>query len=291
MTSRQFRLFLSALCLAPVAVFAGEASGGVGVVPFIGRFHILALHLPIGLLLGAFVVEVYVMVKPNDAMDVGKLPFVLLGALSAWAAVFLGLMLEESGDYTGDLIFQHKWSGIAVAVVATLAFFLKRKFLKTGEQKTRKAYRASLFICVGLLGFAGHVGGSITHGRSFLDPSVLFAKPVEVSETAGDFERLIWPILDRECVECHGPDKQKSKFRLDTKAFILAGGSEHDDVIVPGDPEESAFYWMLGLPEDDDLVMPPKAPFLPKEEQEIIRKWIADGADFGTWEKGVITPK
>ena len=35
----------------------------------------------------------------------------------------------------------------------------------------------------------------------------------------GEFHKDIGPVLEAACVQCHGPKKQKAKFRVDT--FIL----------------------------------------------------------------------
>ncbi|MBI3736522.1 hypothetical protein HY256_08425, partial [Candidatus Sumerlaeota bacterium] len=38
------------------------------------------------------------------------------------------------------------------------------------------------------------------------------------------FEKKIRPLLSENCFACHGPAKQKSGLRLDTRAGLLAGG-------------------------------------------------------------------
>jgi mono/diheme cytochrome c family protein len=63
---------------------------------------------------------------------------------------------------------------------------------------------------------------------------------------------------------------------------MMKGGEEGKDV-VPGKPEESGVYTSTTLPEDDDKAMPPKGDRLTKEQQELIKKWIAEGANFGAW--------
>ncbi|MBG30093.1 MAG: hypothetical protein CMI31_08845 [Opitutae bacterium] len=106
-----------------------------------------------------------------------------------------------------------------------------------------------------------------------------------------DFEKQVWPILQDRCVECHkapyeenGRKKEpKAGLRLDGAAHILHGGDD-GRVIVPNHPSRSSFYQRITLPADDDDVMPPKGDPLTKPQLEIIRKWIAQGIDFGAWE-------
>jgi hypothetical protein len=98
---------------------------------------------------------------------------------------------------------------------------------------------------------------------------------------AVDFAKEIRPIFAEKCYECHGPDKDRGKLRLHTKADIL----KSEFVIVAGDPNESELYTRVTLPPDHDDVMPPegKGEPLTKEQQELLKKWIADGASFGDW--------
>jgi hypothetical protein len=105
-----------------------------------------------------------------------------------------------------------------------------------------------------------------------------------------DFREEVLPILQDRCIECHkAPYEQNGKLkepkaglRLDGGAHILHGGDD-GKVIVPNHPSESPLYKRITLPSDDDDVMPPKGDPLTTSQQEVIRKWIAQGVDFGTW--------
>jgi mono/diheme cytochrome c family protein len=100
-----------------------------------------------------------------------------------------------------------------------------------------------------------------------------------------DFDQDIKPILEANCVRCHGPARQKSDFRLDTRAGLLRGGEEHEQVIVEGHSDQSVLVRMTaGLVED--LQMPPKGKgqALTAREIGLLRAWIDRGA---TWPDGV----
>jgi len=105
-----------------------------------------------------------------------------------------------------------------------------------------------------------------------------------------DFQKEVLPILQDRCIECHkAPYEQNGKLkepkaglRLDGGAHILHG-SDDGKVITPNHPSESPLYKRITLPSDDDDVMPPKGDPLTASQQEVIRKWIAQGVDFGTW--------
>ncbi len=91
------------------------------------------------------------------------------------------------------------------------------------------------------------------------------------------FDRDIKPIFEASCFQCHGPDKQKAELRLDSQDGIQSG-SEDGPVVVAGKPDESMLYSLVILPPDDPDVMPAKGDPLTKEQTELIRRWILQGA-------------
>ncbi len=94
-----------------------------------------------------------------------------------------------------------------------------------------------------------------------------------------DFARDIRPILERSCLGCHGPDKQRGGLRLDHGEAALKG-SNSGAVIMPGKAAESRLLHLVsGL--DPDLVMPPKEKTpLTREEIGRLRAWIEQGARY-----------
>jgi mono/diheme cytochrome c family protein len=91
-----------------------------------------------------------------------------------------------------------------------------------------------------------------------------------------DYVREVQPVLARACYACHGPDKQKSGFRLDVKAAALQGGDQ-GPAIVPGKSADSPLArYVSGT--DPNCVMPPKGPRLKPEEVAALRAWIDQGA-------------
>lgn len=95
-----------------------------------------------------------------------------------------------------------------------------------------------------------------------------------------DFEKQIAPILLRHCIECHGPKLQKGDLRLDARANLFPAGDEQSWVVAPGKPDESELVRRIGLPAGDDDVMPNKGELLTKAQQDLVRRWVAEGADW-----------
>lgn len=110
------------------------------------------------------------------------------------------------------------------------------------------------------------------------------------------FEKQILPILKTSCFKCHETEHEengrmkrpKGGLVLDTAEGILAGGKEYPkENVVAGKPDDSWLLKTMALPESDDLAMPPegKGDRVSAADQELIKKWIAAGANFGGWTK------
>ena len=91
-----------------------------------------------------------------------------------------------------------------------------------------------------------------------------------------DYERDIRPILAANCFACHGPEKQKSDFRLDDRTAAFRGGIE-GPAIVPGKGAESELIVRVAT-DEPDRVMPPKGERLTAEQVGLLRAWIDQGA-------------
>ncbi len=102
--------------------------------------------------------------------------------------------------------------------------------------------------------------------------------------TKPDFNTHIKPILEAACVHCHGEKSDKGGLKLTTLADAVKGG-DNGAALVPGDPKKSPLYTTTILAEDQDEVMPPKKEgLLPKDQQELLKLWIEQGA---AWPKEV----
>lgn len=252
---------------------------------FLGRFHPLFVHLPIGMLLALVVLECLRglrKAKPS-ASEIALLVMVLAGGM---ASVITGLMLEREGGYAAERLQAHMLLGIAMTVTVGLALVLK--VMSARRQSSAVPYYLVLGISTLLMIAASHNGGVLTHGRHFLTEHSPFDKkavpePAAVRETraAGDarisYALEIKPIMEAHCTECHNAEKMKADLRLDSYDAIMAG-SKFGDVVIPGNPDESSLYFLLTFPEDDPDRMPKDGDPLPPEQIKVIADWIAGGA-------------
>jgi mono/diheme cytochrome c family protein len=110
-------------------------------------------------------------------------------------------------------------------------------------------------------------------------PAVDVSKLPPPASRSIQFNEDIRPIFEANCFKCHGPEKQKSGFRLDDRAAALAGG-EHGVAIFAGQsPSSPLIQFVAGLVEDMQMP-PPKngGRSLTQEEIALLRAWIDQGA-------------
>lgn len=87
------------------------------------------------------------------------------------------------------------------------------------------------------------------------------------------FSADVMPILERYCWECHSGDDVELGLRLDSYEGVMAG-SDYGTVVEPGDPAGSL---LIDMVESGD--MPEEGDPVPPEQLEIIKTWIAEGAE------------
>ncbi len=267
-----------------------------------GRLHPAVVHFPIALLVVAAMLELVQLIRRKPGLAPATPVCLILGAASAVAASFLGWLLDDGSG--GTLVGIHKWAGLLASGVAFVAVVL---VWKVESPRAARMLRPTLFVGAGLVGLTGYLGGELVFGRNHLfkelfaedssrrpQPAPTFDKNVaavhavsftSVVATADnvDFTRDVAPILSAHCLRCHGGDKVKGKFSLKTRLTALKGGKSGPG-IVPGQAKQSTVYTAL-IDTDLDSQMPPPREKRPSREQiEIVRKWIDQGA---RWPDGV----
>ena len=106
---------------------------------------------------------------------------------------------------------------------------------------------------------------------------------VEEKEAQVEFNRDIRPILSDACFHCHGPDKNERKagLRLDLREEAVKESKSGEFPIVPGHPEKSDLVQRILTDDADELMPPAKAhKVLTTAQKEILRKWVAQGAEY-----------
>jgi hypothetical protein len=289
---------------------------------FLGRFHVLILHLPLGILSLAVALESLVRFRRFRFLESTLAPVWIAGALSSLATVALGLMhaTEESFDDV-PAVEAHGLAGMTLAAAACLAAILRTRLYplaswpsSAGPEKVGSRINAavrSFFTSGGALDRAydklwiipvaavtylmfltGHLGGSLTHGDTYLaqyapGPIRVLAglpadsgprpKPADLA-SADIYLDVVQPALEQRCSNCHNNTKTSGGLSLATYETLMRGGSK-GPVITPGKPSTSDLFRRVTLTPDRSDFMPrnSKTP-LNKNEVAAIGWWISQGA-------------
>lgn len=95
-----------------------------------------------------------------------------------------------------------------------------------------------------------------------------------------DFSADVKPIINKKCIICHGGVRAKLGFSLLFHDQALAKTESGKPAIIPGDPEHSELIRRISV-HDPEERMPYKHEPLSKEEIDIFKRWIKQGAKWG----------
>ena len=113
------------------------------------------------------------------------------------------------------------------------------------------------------------------------DPDISKLPPAAKKEGL-TFDKDIKPLLENSCLKCHGAEKPKSKYRVDSREAFIKGGDSDEAAVVAGKSEKSpVVHYVADLVADYE--MPPldkrdKYPKMTPEQIGILRAWIDQGA-------------
>lgn len=248
---------------------------------FIGHLHPLLVHLPIGILVLAFLFYWLMRLKQYAFLSKVMTLTLLAGTISAFLSCITGYVLSLDGDYASGLVGWHQNVALLTTMLS-LGWF----YVMATEQQTWVRHAAAIVCMLGIM-ITGHLGGSLTHGEGYLlggsigdDDSVIARKQVSDVQAALAYKDLVQPLLQEKCYSCHAANKQKGKLRLDLPEYILKGG-KNGEAIKPGNVSESEMIKRLLLPKSDDDHMPPEQkPQLSEKEIALLHWWVASGASF-----------
>jgi uncharacterized membrane protein len=267
----------------------------LSILEFIGHFHPLLVHLPIGILLTALFLQ-WLSARDSYRSYASVVPVVLLmGVIAAFLSCITGWILSLTDDYDKTLVSWHMWMGISTAFTSLLLY---AKVLNPRFGVSRKLLT---LILLTLILVTGHLGGSLTHGSDYLTKPLAdvfgkdtlanaVIKPIPNVQEAFVYSDVVRPILQTKCYSCHGENKQKGKLRMDDSLLLMKGGKD-GKVIHAGNVKESDLIKRLMLPVDNEDHMPPKEKSQPSENQiALLNWWISQGAGFGHKVKEIAQP-
>ena len=277
------------------------------VLESIGRLHPIMVHLPLGLVFAALVVEVARLIQRRSSLSAFTPIALGLAALGAVVASGTGWFFSE-GEADTSSLFWHRWLGIACAVVLIAVAWMAIRAARhaVNAAQITPIVRGVLLAAALLVGWVGHLGGDMVWGENYVLQPILKAWNGGAPSASGangddatgsgstaanttskgdsDADKLafytskVLPILQDRCYECHGNGKHKGGLSMDVRSSLVSRDSNGIWIVQPGDPAHSLMIERCLLPAEDDDAMPPKGDRLKATELEFLRTWIAAGA-------------
>lgn len=250
---------------------------------FVGRFHPLAVHFPIALVLLVPILQL-VGRNPQSSYLRASCGFLVeLAILTATAAAILGWCLGRSGGFSGPLVTQHMWGGVLLTLTCWLCWVLRGRL-----RQSETAFGISLVIAVLLVAWTGYRGGQLSLGSDHLTEHmpaglrhVLGVSDRRMASLNSDpntfYGARLQPLFAARCVNCHGPDRHKADLRLDTYQGLMHGGKD-GPVVEAGNARASDLLRRVTLPADHDDFMPKGKKPLSPDQVRLLELWIGAGA-------------
>lgn len=164
-----------------------------------GHLHPLLVHLPIGFILMAILLDVLAYRPAYAHFRPAVQTTLLLGFLAAALSCGTGYLLSLSGDYADPNLSLHQWGGWAVAGLSGVLYFFRSWILGTNTPNAPRIFSALLLLLGGLLLFTGHQGGSLTHGGDFLWLQAVNDSPIsKTANLAFDSTEIEVPTINPE---------------------------------------------------------------------------------------------
>lgn len=259
------------------------------ILPLLGRFHPVLVHLPIGILVFGMILIFLSKKEDKTFLPAIQLAF-LLGSIGGLLACISGFLQYQFEGFSWDTVQFHLIFGVLTTVAG---FFFYGKSKKITDPSTLKWSSTAL---IAALLFTGHLGGSITHGDGYFTEvmpenlqSVFGEKPTQAQpltlpeegwEELAYFGEVVQPILNSNCQSCHNPRNKKGGLDLSSKEALLKGG-ENGSIIDSHEFLKSSLISRMELPLDHEDHMPPKEKRQPKKEEiQLIRLWLENEASF-----------
>lgn len=255
---------------------------------FIGRFHPVLVHLPIGMMVLLAILEI-AGIKAAYRDPVGKIRTVIVPVLTFCALVTAacGWLLATGGDYNPELLFWHRWLGVSVAALCVIMLIETRR-------NWLKSYFVTLAVALITVAITGHLGGSMTYGSGYLtryapgpikrllgiETASTPAPLPKISHisTAFVYPQIIQAIFTQNCISCHGQNRQKGGLRLDSYHRVMSG-ARGTRIVLPGQAARSVLIQRIALPVGKSHRMPPRGHRpLSAGEIAILNWWVQAGA-------------
>jgi len=243
---------------------------------FLGRIHPIVVHLPIGFIIMAIILEILSKKRIINGQEHSIVYTLFFGTLTGIFSVIFGWILAETSAYNNQILLLHRWFGIITTILSAIAWWGKN------NSKTKIYNFVLIWLGISLL-VTGHLGGTLTHGQGYLNFAAINKNKGSTEELPSQpdsiivYEHLIKPIFQSKCYNCHNDQINNGGLDLTNLEYLKDGlTSKHNS---NNDFLDSEIFFRITLPQFHEKFMPKNGEQLTYGEISLIKWWIGNGAD------------
>lgn len=270
---------------------------GLDLTAFFGRLHPLLVHLPIGFILLALLLDLKWFKENGSRFNFLKIIW-FLAFISSFFSALMGWLLAQNGYYIDADLIPHQYTGILLVFFSCLGWVIRIRNINMPSL----FIRINNFIVLVLLILVGHLGGSLTHGSDYLTkhaPDFITSKQEYKNKLFEEytldsivvFKDFVQPLLNEKCVACHNNDISRGGLNLSNIESIKKGGRS-GAAFVSKNPSKSLIFKRISFSQNNEKFMPPTGTPFSYHEIQLVQWWIQEGANYaGSLNEFSITPE
>lgn len=235
---------------------------GLDLTAFFGRLHPLLVHLPIGFILLALLLDLKWFKENGSRFNFLKIIW-FLAFISSFFSALMGWLLAQNGYYIDADLIPHQYTGILLVFFSCLGWVIRIRNINMPSL----FIRINNFIVLVLLILVGHLGGSLTHGSDYLTkhaPDFITSKQEYKNKLFEEytldsivvFKDFVQPLLNEKCVACHNNDISRGGLNLSNIESIKKGGRS-GAAFVSKNPSKSLIFKRISFSQNNEKFMPP----------------------------------
>lgn len=270
---------------------------GLDLTAFFGRLHPLLVHLPIGFILLALLLDLKWFKENGSRFNFLKIIW-FLAFISSFFSALMGWLLAQNGYYIDADLIPHQYTGILLVFFSCLGWVIRIRNINMPSL----FIRINNFIVLVLLILVGHLGGSLTHGSDYLTkhaPDFITSKQEYKNKLFEEytldsivvFKDFVQPLLNEKCVACHNNDISRGGLNLSNIESIKKGGRS-GAAFVSKNPSKSLIFKRISFSQNNEKFMPPTGTPFSYHEIQLVQWWIQEGANYaGSLNEFSVTPE
>lgn len=258
---------------------------GLDLTAFFGRLHPLLVHLPIGFILLALLLDLKWFKENGSRFNFLKIIW-FLAFISSFFSALMGWLLAQNGYYIDADLIPHQYTGILLVFFSCLGWVIRIRNINMPSL----FIRINNFIVLVLLILVGHLGGSLTHGSDYLTkhaPDFITSKQEYKNKLFEEytldsivvFKDFVQPLLNEKCVACHNNDISRGGLNLSNIESIKKGGRS-GAAFVSKNPSKSLIFKRISFSQNNEKFMPPTGTPFSYHEIQLVQWWIQEGANY-----------